>query len=54
MLGHSNTEMTRIYAKVLDSTIMKEMSRIENFDSKIDGMKKTRLLFLVALSFSLY
>jgi len=31
MLGHSNTKMTRIYAKVLDSTIMKEMSRIESF-----------------------
>jgi len=35
MLGHSSTKMTRIYAKVLDSTIMKEMSRIETFEYKV-------------------
>lgn len=32
MLGHSDTKMTRHYAKILDSTIMKEMSRIKTFD----------------------
>jgi hypothetical protein len=26
MLGHSDTKMTRHYARVLDSTIMREMS----------------------------
>lgn len=35
MLGHSTTKMTCIYAKVLDSTILKEMSRIESGDYKI-------------------
>jgi len=29
MLGHSDTKMTRHYARVLDSTIFKEMSRIK-------------------------
>lgn len=28
MLGHSNTNMTRHYAKVLDRTIMNEMSNV--------------------------
>ncbi len=28
MLGHSNTNMTRHYAKVLDQTILREMSKL--------------------------
>lgn len=30
MLGHSNTNMTRHYAKVLDQTILREMSKLPN------------------------
>ena len=30
MLGHSDTKMTRHYAKVLDQTILREMSKLPN------------------------
>ena len=29
ILGHSNTKMTRHYAKVLDSSIMRDMADVE-------------------------
>lgn len=34
MLGHSDTKMTRHYAKVLDKTIMREMSAIPRLETK--------------------
>ena len=35
ILGHSNTKMTQHYAKVLDSSIIRDMANVENCFSKI-------------------
>lgn len=55
MLGHTNVQMTRHYARVLDRTVIREMSQIKmdlhfpckerTFGMKIAGMRFKSLLF---------
>jgi site-specific recombinase XerD len=35
ILGHSNTKMTQHYAKVLDSSIIRDMANVEHVFSNI-------------------
>jgi site-specific recombinase XerD len=35
ILGHSNTKMTQHYAKVLDSSIMRDMANVESYFASV-------------------
>lgn len=35
MLGHSNIKMTQHYARVLDSSILRDMNNVKNVMSKV-------------------
>ena len=37
MLGHSDTNMTRHYAKVLDSSIMHDMKRAQEYQTLVSS-----------------
>lgn len=37
MLGHSNIKMTQHYARVLDSSILRDMNNVKNMMAKVMG-----------------
>ena len=37
MLGHSNIKMTQHYARVLDSSILRDMNNVKNIMAKVMG-----------------
>ena len=37
MIGHSNIKMTQHYARVLDSSILRDMNNVKNMMAKVMG-----------------